>query len=79
MKGKNKIGDEQKKVSLVLRESIIIISDFNNHNEYYTYINGTEWQTLLCPDYVEWWLDSNLYLVLFTQYILQYIAYICIV
>ena len=32
---------------------------------------------MFCPEYVEWWLDSNL---LFTQYILNSVsvAYICI-
>ena len=24
--------------------------------------------TVFCPGYLEWWLDSTLYLVLFTQY-----------
>ena len=33
------------------------------------------------PGYLEWWLDSNLHLVLFIQYILNSvsIAYICII
>ena len=78
MKGKNKKGDEQNKVSLVLREFIIIISDFNNHNEYYTLLMA-EWQTLLCPDYVEWWLDSNLCLPSIYYILFQYITNICIV
>ena len=30
--------------------------------------------TVFCPDYVEWWLDSNLHLVLFTQYILNSVS-----
>ena len=39
--------------------------------------------TVFCPGYLEWWLDSNLYLVLFIQYILNTVSvaymYICII
>ena len=30
--------------------------------------------TVFCPGYVEWWLDSNLHLVLFTQFILDSVS-----
>ena len=37
--------------------------------------------TMFCPGYLEWWLDSTLHLVLFTQFILNTVsvAYICII
>ena len=36
---------------------------------------------VFCPEYLEWWLDSTLHLVLFIQYILNTVsvAYICII
>ena len=36
---------------------------------------------MLCPRYLEWWLDSTLHLVLFIQYTLNTVsaAYICII
>ena len=36
--------------------------------DYMSHLQGC---AVFCPGYLEWWLDSNLHLVLFTQYILN--------
>ena len=33
--------------------------------------------TVFCPGYLEWWLVTSVYLVLFTQYILNSVSVVC--
>ena len=45
------------------------------------YLHNTLWLCSVLPGYLEWWLDSNLHLVLFTQFKLNSVsvAYICVI
>ena len=66
-------------VILLVRELCCVRADINNKSRcLYGIIITADLLIVtisgLCPGYLEWWLDSNLHLVLFTQYILKTVS-----